>query len=150
MIATASMEREYEYKVKLSAILPLGVFLAVAAIVFGVVAFTNDRALTLNGVFLPRDVATAFYWIAAVGFGLTVVAMIYRVMLTQRIVLTSTGIVLPKSDWSSKEQLVPYPSIAGTRELKKPSPILLTHTRGCLIPPLVGLASAIYNKEVYY
>jgi hypothetical protein len=119
------LDRECEYKVKLSVILPIGIFLVVAVIVFAVVAYWNDRAIILNGMFLPRGAATVFYWLAAVGFGLTVTGMIYRVTLIQRIVLTSKGIVVPKSDWSSKEIVISYPMIAGIRELQERSPMLM-------------------------
>ena len=51
-------------------------------------------------------------------------------MVPQRIALTASAIVVPKSDWSSQEVEIPYPTIIGIRELQGPSAILMVVHRG--------------------
>jgi hypothetical protein len=124
---------EFEYRVRSAAILPMGIFLSIAAIVFAAVAYSNGRGLVINRIiFLPPMAATVFYWVAAAGFGVAVAAMIYRVNHVQRLILTSRAIVVPKSGWSSKEVEIPYTIIAGIKEIQCSSPMLLVVYRGGL------------------
>jgi hypothetical protein len=122
--------QEYEYRVKVSTVLPIGIVLGIAAMVFAAEAYGNDRALGINGIWLLPGAATMFYWAAATGFGLTVAGIIYRVIHVQKIVLTSKAIILPKSWWSSKKVEIPYAMIFGVREISGTSPRLLIAYRG--------------------
>lgn len=125
------LDREYEYKAKRQGILPVGIFLVAACLTFTFEACTNNRAIELNGLFLPCEAATVFYWIAAVGFGLAVAVMIHQLMLVQRIVLTPNAIIMPKADWPSKEVGIPYATIHGVREVQGTSTVLmLFHRKG--------------------
>jgi hypothetical protein len=123
--------QEYEYKTRISRALPPGLFFALWAVVFGVHASLNERALNLNGVWLPPVAATAFYAAVAVVSFLCAAAVIYRVYRVQRIVLTSDAIVVPTSAWSSNETEIPYKMITGMREVQGALPsLMIVHRRG--------------------
>ena len=123
--------KEYEYKTRLSRALPPGLFFALWTVVFGVHASLNERALKLNGMWLPPVAATAFYAAVAVVSFLCAAAAIYRVYRIQRIVLTSDAIVVPASAWSSNEMEIPYKTISGMREVQGAMPsLMIVHRRG--------------------
>lgn len=127
----APLDREFEYRVNLSAVLPIALLVAAVATAFAISAYSNDRGLVLNGAPLSPTAATVFYWTAAAVFGLTAAALIYRGTVSQRIRVTSRGIVLPKSSWSAREVEIPYATISGIRELQESPPtLMIVHRKG--------------------
>jgi hypothetical protein len=109
-------DREYPYKPSWMTIVCLGVFFGLCSVGFGYLASNNQRGLIINGLieFSPEN-ATLLYWLlwfVCVSFVvLAGVVAIMRVVLPQRVVVTQTALILPKSRWSSEEISIQYQAI---------------------------------------
>jgi hypothetical protein len=101
----ADIERQYEYKPKWRAILLLGGFFALGAVVC---AYKIAHPWPEN---LP-----VLFWIALVlslvGFALPGVAAVQRLSLRRRVAFTPTSLLLPKPGWCSEEEAIDYQALA--------------------------------------
>lgn len=117
---TPSHDQEYEYKPPWSGIL-FGVLVFGAFSAIGVFAARSNQGLVINGIArLSPQGAAVFWWVlTAISFGFVLVAILmacHRVIRSQRIVLTPTAIIVPKSRWSHEEIAIPYARIADIAE----------------------------------
>ena len=115
-----STDREYEYKPAWSAIVLAMLVFGMFSIV-GVIAARSNRGLVVDGIASLSPHGAAVFWcvLTAVSLGFVLVAALMafrRVIRTQRIVLTPTAIIVPKSRWSREETTIPYARIAGLSE----------------------------------
>lgn len=118
-----NIEREYEYKPKWTSIfLGIGFFGAGAAVC--VFAANDNRGLIINrAIHLSADQAKIFWWVICgicLCFVLLAGAMIFqRLRLKQRIKLSSSALIIPKSRWSEGEQVIEYNRITGLSNVKE-------------------------------
>lgn len=109
-----NIEREYKYKAAWKGILSGSIFFGLCAIVSGIAAQSNKgfRFIFIN---LSAYQATIFFWIIcglSLGFVLmAVVTAIRSLKQEQRIAVTPSSIIVPKSRWSQEEQIIEYKDI---------------------------------------
>ena len=94
----------------------------IGAAAFGFSGFTNTQGLILEGIFLPREVATAFYWVMCAAlsglFTLTVVFAMQARLHPRRISFSEDSVSLPKSRWSSRNVAIPCATILDIAHVK--------------------------------
>jgi hypothetical protein len=123
----ADIERQYAYRPKWWAILFLGGFFALAAVLF---AYKIAHPWPEN---LP-----VLCWIAFVasllGLALPGAAAVQRLSFRRRVALTPTSLLLPKCGWSSAEQAIAYQAITGLNVSKSRGPgpryLYVSHREG--------------------
>jgi hypothetical protein len=109
-----NIEREYKYKVPWKGILLLIVFFGLCAIVGGIAAQSNSgfKFIFIN---VSAYQATIFWWVVCgvslVSVLMAVVTAIRSLKLEQRIAVTPSSIIVPKSRWSQEEQIIEYKDI---------------------------------------
>jgi hypothetical protein len=112
----SAVEREYSYQSKWTLILGCIAFFALGAVVLAVKATRNQRGLLLEGVIeLGPEGATRFYWgLAACGLGFVSLGAFLayqRLRFRQRVALTATSLLVPKSNFSHEEIEIRYRDI---------------------------------------
>lgn len=112
----SNVTRTFDYRPRWTTIALAGALFGANSLILGAKANSNDHGLIINGIIvLSKSGATTFYWvIAALSAVFVVVAMFLvfvRLTISQRISLTPTSIVLPKSRWSAKLVDVPHTDI---------------------------------------
>lgn len=104
--------REYEYKPRWSVILLGILFFGALAVVSAALAHWKQGIVRFDITILSPEAAEVFWWCwVAVNLGFIlycVLLAVLRLIRTQRIVLTPTAVILPKSRWSSAEITIPY------------------------------------------
>jgi hypothetical protein len=123
----ADIERQYEYKPKWWAVLLIGGFFTLSAVVC---CYTIAHPSPEN---LP-----VLYWIvlvlSLVGVALPGVAAVERLSFRRRVALTPTSLLLPKPGWSSEEEAIDYQTITGLKVSKcgggGPRYLYVTHRDG--------------------
>lgn len=110
-------EVRFPYKPNVIVFIFVAVFFGACAAMLGNVAITNDRGLILNRIFeFSTGGATIFYWVLAVCSAafvvLAITALISGLSAKKEIVLTETGIFVPKSGISKKVVTLEYSEIS--------------------------------------
>lgn len=116
-----SVEREYEYQPKWTAIVLGGGFFVLCAAVLGAKAANNDRGVIINRIIeLEPGGATTFYWVlTALSGGFVALAAFlayHRLTSRQRIAFGPTALTVPASRWSRAEKEIAYCDIQGLSE----------------------------------
>lgn len=109
-------ERQYPYRPKWTTILFGGIFFGVAAVVLFVMASGNNRLVTFNRFIelSPQVAAILFGVLGTLSLCFVVLAGILaytRLKFRQRIVVTDTALLIPRSRWSAEELRVPFHDI---------------------------------------
>jgi hypothetical protein len=107
------IEREYRYRPDSARMMFITLLLAGGALLFGNLTLKNDRGLRLNGIPFSKNGATALYGVLASLFTAGVVIGGIRKgiqisCLNQRVGLCKDGVLVPMSDLSQEERLIPY------------------------------------------
>lgn len=133
----SEIERQYEYKPKLSTIVLGALFFGLCAAVLGAKANANNRGVTINGLIeLDADGATTFYWVlAALSAGFVAASgalLVMRIGNPQRVALTRDSLLVPRSRWSKEEQGIDYRDIDGfsTSEVNGQRFLTIHHSTG--------------------
>jgi hypothetical protein len=121
------IERQYEYKPKWWAVLLIGGFFTLGAVVC---AYKIGHPWPEN---LP-----VLFWIAfvlsLVGVALPGVVAVERLSFRRRVAFTPTSLLLPKPGWSSEEEAIDYQAITGLKVSKSggggPRYLYVTHRDG--------------------
>lgn len=131
------LDREYQYKVKLSAILLSALLFGSAAIFFVYMACSENGRRIFHGIdALPSWVSVIFWWTGAaicIGFVMVAaVATIKGIAYPRRIALRSREILVPGSRWLSTEVAIPYACIIHVIETraKKVAFLKIVHSDG--------------------
>ncbi len=146
-----NIEHEYEYKPKLTTVL-LGIgFFGLCAVISVIAAYDNHE-LMINGIIhLSVYQASVFWWIIcsiSLCFVLAASLMIVqRFKFKQRIALTSSSLIVPKSRWSESEDIIDYRAIKSLSSEKIQGQRLLHvfHSEG----KYTIAASMLSSKAVY-
>ena len=117
----SSIRKEYEYKAKWSILVLGGGFFGLGTALFIYLAITNDEGLIISGINLSPFGARVFLLTIA-GLSLLFVigaafAAYVRWTTTQRIAVTSNGILLPAGRWTSREHQVLFHSITALKKV---------------------------------
>jgi hypothetical protein len=111
-------ERDYPYRPRWTAIVFVGAFFALCALVLGARASDNRRGVIINGIIeLGPEGATNFYYTlcaGSVGFVIASIFMVYhRLAFQQRLVFGSAAMTVPVSRWSRATKQIAYRDIQG-------------------------------------
>ncbi|MBC7796864.1 MAG: hypothetical protein H7Z37_08330 [Pyrinomonadaceae bacterium] len=110
-----NIEREYEYKPKLWVLFLAGGFFALG-IPISIYAASENRGLIINGIITLSPYQAGIFWLiigaaCAVFVLLAVLTVATRFVFKQRIALSSTALIMPKSRFSGVEKLIEYKDI---------------------------------------
>jgi len=108
-----SVELEFEYRPKRTAIVLSGGFFGLCAAVLGATAANNDRGVIINRIIeLDPEGATTFYWVlTALSGGFVALAAFlayHRLTSRQRIAFGPAALTVPASRWSRAEKEFAY------------------------------------------
>ena len=130
------IDREYPYQIKAAIPILWGAAFGLGAIAFTISATTNDRALILEGVWMPKEAATIFYWLMSiVGTGVFVMSIHFAFqsrLHPKRILLSEHSVAIPKARWSSRMISIPYATIFDMAQIKlrNQRSLYITHPGG--------------------
>ncbi len=119
----SAIVKQYDYKPKWTIVFLAGGFFALCAVSFIYLALTDDRGAVINGIVrLSPTGAKVFYWVlAALSSGFVVAAALIayvRLTVTQRIAITTDGILFPAGGWTSQECYVAFRDIVALKRLE--------------------------------
>jgi hypothetical protein len=121
------VEREFGYHPKWHAILFVGGFFVLCAVIYAYKASGNDA-----------DNLRVLYWplcgLSVLGAVLPTVSAVQRLFFRRRVAFTPTALLVPKSWWSSKETAIDYRAITGLLTSRRMGNryLYVTHTGGKL------------------
>lgn len=110
-----NIEREYEYKPKLWIMFLAGGFFALG-IPIAIYAASENRGLNINGIITLSPYQASIFW-AVIGTACAIFVllaasqMVLSFTMKQRIALSSTALIVPKSRLSSAEKFIEYKDI---------------------------------------
>ncbi len=145
------IDQEYPYQIEAAIPILWGIALGLGAIAFTISAMTNMRALILNGIFIPQEAATIFYWVmSVVSSGVFVMSVHFAIQARlhpKRISLSEHSVSIPKARWSSRMVSMPYGTIADMAQIKVRGQrfLYITHPGGRTI-----VNSSLFTAEADY
>ena len=145
------IDQTFPYQIEPAIPILWGVALALGAIAFTISAMTNNRALILNGIPIPQEEATIFYWVmSAVSTGVFVMSVHFAIQARlhpKRISLSEHSIAIPNARWSSRIKSIPYATISDMALIKVRGQqfLYITHRGGRTI-----VNSALFATESDY
>lgn len=123
------IDREYEYRLKAGRVEVRALLFGTGGLFCAYMAMTNDRGLELFCIPLDMHKATVAYWVFAVLAGAFAVfdgvSAARRGPLRQRIAFTGDGLLVPESDWTEAEMLIPYASICKITPFDEPECVVI-------------------------
>jgi hypothetical protein len=110
-----TLEREYEYKARWDVIVGTLAIGALMTVGFAYAAIKNDKGGVIFTFEAPPVAMTVLMWVLS-GSGAALFVMAARLFVTrrkhrQRIVITPTAIIVPKTPFSPLEEVIPYKGI---------------------------------------
>jgi hypothetical protein len=107
-------DQEYEYKPRWSTILLIELVTGVLAVIFVFHVFANGWRINNQMPFFQLIAAAHRWSLVVASLGLVLYGALlasHRAIRIQRIVVAPTAIVVPRSQWSSREIVIPYSTI---------------------------------------